>query len=105
MISGVLRLAPQLAAFASSLGVTTRLVTTVGHESAAALWAACAIEREMPLRQGLYVGDRRMGRPSTSRSTVVVLDRNKPSFGEAPLSEATILSVAAATPPNRSLLG
>jgi hypothetical protein len=90
-----LALAPQLAVFASSLGVTTRLVTAVGHESAATLWAATAIEREMPLREGLYVGDTADGKTVDLSIYVVVLDRNKPSFGEAPLSEATILSVAA----------
>jgi len=90
-----LALAPQLAVFASSLGVTTRLVTAVGHESAATLWAATAIEREMPLREGLYVGDTADGKSVDLSIYVVVLDRNKPSFGEAPLSEATILAVAA----------
>ena len=90
-----LALAPQLAAFASSLGVTTRLVTAVGHESAATLWAASAIDRDMPLRQGLYVGDMADGKTVDLSIYVVVLDRNKPTFGEAPVSEATILSVAA----------
>ena len=49
---------PQLAVFASSLGIVTRLVTAVGQERAPALWAACAAAREDAPRPGLYVGGR-----------------------------------------------
>ena len=41
-----LAIGPQLAAFAPLMGVATRLLTAAGHERAAALWAACAAERE-----------------------------------------------------------
>jgi capsular polysaccharide biosynthesis protein len=89
-----LAMAPQLAAFASSLGLTTRLVTAIGHESAAALWAASAIDRDVPLRQGLYLGDMPDGKMADFSIYAVVLDRRQPNLGEAPVSEATILSVA-----------
>ena len=95
VISGVLRLAPQLAAFASSLGVTTRLVTAVGHERAATLWAASAIEREMPLRQGLYVGDMADGKTVDLSIMSSFSTGGSPASARRLLSEATILSVAA----------
>jgi capsular polysaccharide biosynthesis protein len=40
-----LSVGPQLAVFASSLGIATRLVTATGHDKAATLWAACAADR------------------------------------------------------------
>ena len=57
---------PQLAAFASSLGITTHLVTAVGHDRAAPLWAACAADRHgltsaWPVRRrGTERGDDRL---------------------------------------------
>jgi capsular polysaccharide biosynthesis protein len=53
--SGGLAVGPQLAAFAASLGITTRLVVSVGHTSAAALWAACLADRASELRPGLLM--------------------------------------------------
>ena len=43
---------PQLAAFAASQGVATHLITAAGDERVAALWAACATERETPRTAG-----------------------------------------------------
>ncbi len=40
-----LAVAPQLAAFAASLGISTRFVVASGHDAAASLWAACSAER------------------------------------------------------------
>jgi hypothetical protein len=51
-----LALGPQLAAFAASLGIVTRLVPTVGHVRAPNLWAACAVDRDGAARPGLFVG-------------------------------------------------
>ncbi len=39
-----LAIGPQLAAFAASLGIATRLVPTVGHDRAPTLWA-CATDQ------------------------------------------------------------
>jgi capsular polysaccharide biosynthesis protein len=88
---------PQLAAYASSLGVRTHLVTALGHESAATLWAACITEHEGVPRPGLYVGN--VMDPTAIDLTIVlvVLDRKQPDLREAPTSAATILSVATGT--------
>lgn len=94
---GGLAIVPQLAAFASSLGLETHLATTAGHESAAALWAASAAERESPLRRGLYVGKLPDGQAIDLTITSVVLERSHPEFGDAPTHAATLLSVAAGT--------
>jgi hypothetical protein len=98
-----LAIGPQLAAFTSSLGITTRLVAAVGNESAAALWAASAIERKRPLRRGLYVGGVPEGVTIDLSINIVVLDRGKPGLLDAPVSEAIILSVAAGTTTEQEL--
>jgi capsular polysaccharide biosynthesis protein len=98
-----LAIGPQLAAFASSLGIMTRLVTAVGDEKAAALWAACAAEHEGQLRPGLYVGDVPNGQAIDLTITLVVADRRHPNLREAPASAATIVSVASATATEQEL--
>jgi hypothetical protein len=99
-----LAIGPQLAAFASSLGMTTRLMTAGGHEwVAAALWAACAAEYEAPLRPGLYIGDVPPGKAIDMTITLVLADRAHPNLAEVPASAATILSVAAATATQQEL--
>jgi capsular polysaccharide biosynthesis protein len=98
-----LAIGAQLAAFAASLGVTTRLVTGVGDEKAAALWAACAAEHEAQLRRGLYVGDTPDTQAIDMTITLVVADRRHPNLREAPASTATILSVASATATEQEL--
>jgi hypothetical protein len=50
-----LAVGPQLAAFAASLGLSTRFVVASGHDSAASLWAACSAERGSDLRPGLVL--------------------------------------------------
>ena len=98
-----LSIGPQLAAFASSLGIRTRLVTGVGHEwAAAALWAACAVEHKTTLRPDLYLADVPAEEAIDMTITLVVVDRAQPNLGEAP-SAATILSVAAATATEQEL--
>jgi capsular polysaccharide biosynthesis protein len=93
----------QLAAFAASLGIKTRLLTGVGDEGAAALWAACAASHDAPLRPGLYVGDEPNKEAIDLAITLVVADRRHPNLREAPASAATILSVAAASATEQEL--
>jgi capsular polysaccharide biosynthesis protein len=94
---------PQLAAFASSLGIATRLLTAEGHDRAPTLWAACAAERALLPRPGLYVADVLDGETADLTITLVVVDRSRPDLGDAPTTAATILAVAAATATEQEL--
>jgi capsular polysaccharide biosynthesis protein len=98
-----LAIAPQLAVFASSLGITTQLATAMSHESAAALWGASGLELVRTMRPGLYVGDVSDGTTIELAISVVVLDRLHPRLDEAPASEAAILSVAAGSATEQEL--
>ena len=100
--SGV-AIGPQLAAFAASLGIATRLVTAVGHDRAPTLWAACAADRAVPPRPGLFVGDAPADEAIDLTISLVVVDRRQPDLGDAPTTAATILSVAAATATEQEL--
>ena len=97
-----LAIGPQIAAFAASLGIATRLITAMGQERAAALWAACAADRPAP-RPNLYVGDPPDGEAIDLSITLVVVDRREPKLGDAPASAATILAVAAGTATEQEL--
>jgi hypothetical protein len=98
-----LAIGPQLAAFASSVGIRTQLLTAVSHEwNAAPLWAACAVEHDAPLRPGLYLGEVRPEEEIDMTVTLVVVDRTQPNLGEVP-NGATILSVAAGTATEQEL--
>jgi hypothetical protein len=88
---------PQLAAFAASQGIATHLVTTAGHEGAAALWAACAAEHDSAVRPDLYVGEAPDGAKIDLTIMLVVVDRKRPDLREVPLTAATILSIAPGT--------
>jgi hypothetical protein len=98
-----LALGPQLAAFAASLGIVTRLVPTVGHVRAPNLWAACAVDRDGAARPGLYVG----AMPSTDKVDLtiylVVVERMHPYLGDTPATEATLLAVGTATATDQEL--
>ena len=96
-------LGPQLAAFAASQGITTHLVLTAGHESVAALWAACAIEHDDAVRPGLYVGEVPDGAKIDMTVTLVVADRKQPELSDVPTSATTILSVASGTATEQEL--
>jgi hypothetical protein len=98
-----LAIGPQLAAFASSLGIATRIVTAVGHDRAATLWAACAAERSAQPRPGLVVGEVPDGDAIDLTITLVVVDRRQPDLRDAPTTAATVLSVAAATASEQEL--
>jgi hypothetical protein len=92
-----LAIGPQLAAFASSLGIITRLVPTVGHVRAPHLWAACTSEHKAPARQGLLVGDAPDGEKVDMTIFLVVVEQTQPYLGDTPATAATILSVGSAT--------
>jgi capsular polysaccharide biosynthesis protein len=94
---------PQLAAFASSLGIPTRLATAEGHDRAPTLWAACAAARALLPRPGLYAADVLDGETADLTITLVVVDRRRPDLGDAPTTAATILAVAAGTATEQEL--
>jgi len=52
---GGIAIGPQLAAFAASLGVTTRFVVSTGQDGVASLWAACSTDRSSGPRPGLQL--------------------------------------------------
>ena len=90
-----LAMGPQIAAFAASSGVTTRLVPGRSHESAAALFAACSPERAgEEVRPHLFLEPRK-GRPNADFTVVLaVIDRDNPDLSEVPRSEITVLAVS-----------
>jgi len=95
-----LAMAPQLAAYAASVGLRTVLVAAQRHESASALWAACS-QGTPEHRPGLQV-DTRVRNGSDADLTVVlaVVDRTKPELSELsrlPKSAVTILAVSSGT--------
>jgi hypothetical protein len=98
-----LAIGPQLAAFASSLDIATHLTAAAGQERAAELWAACAMERQEPLRPNLYVGRLPSGKAIDMSIALVVVDRRQPNLGEVPASAATILAIAAGTATEQEL--
>lgn len=75
-----LAIGPQLASFAASTGMRTRLVTAQTHDSGDRLWAACAgIPTEAQPRPGLTVDTRTGGRATGDLVVdVVVIDRVRP---------------------------
>jgi capsular polysaccharide biosynthesis protein len=98
-----LAIGPQLAAFASSLGLHTRLTTAPGQERAETLWAALAAEHDGVVRTGLYVGDAPDDEAIEMTVTLVVVDRKHPNLGGTLTSVATLLSVAAGTATEQEL--
>jgi hypothetical protein len=98
-----LSVGPQLAAFASSLGIATRMVTATGHDKAATLWAACAADRSSPLRPGLFIGEVPDGETIDLTIVLIVADRRQPDLGDPPTTAATVLAVAAATATEQEL--
>jgi capsular polysaccharide biosynthesis protein len=105
-ISGDIRglaIGPQLAAFAASLGIVTRLVPTIGHVRAPTLWAACGTEHESAVRPSLFVGDEPDGEKVDLTIFLVVVERMQPYLGDTPATAATLLSVAAATATEQDL--
>ncbi len=89
-----LAIGPQVAAYAASSGVRTALVTGQGHESAAALWAACGQVTD-EVRPGLLVETHPDESPEVELTVVMaVVDRRDPRFAGLPESSVTILAVS-----------
>jgi capsular polysaccharide biosynthesis protein len=97
-----LAVGPQLAAFASSLGISTRLVPTVGHDRAPTLWA-CATEATAPARPNLFLGNVPNGEEVDLTIYLVVAERRLPYLGDTPASAATVLAVAAGSATEQEL--
>lgn len=85
----------QMASYTASAGVRTRLVPAQRHESAAALWAACAGVEGDEVRPGLVVHNR-PGDDGPDALTVVlaVVDRRKPELVDLPRTAVTVLAVS-----------
>lgn len=97
--TAALALGPQLATYAASVGLRTRLVPHHGHDSAAALWAACArVHPEHELRGHLWVNrPLHEGEPDDLRVLMVVLDRTRPERPELPSGCVGVVAVSAGT--------
>lgn len=95
-----LAVGPQLASLAASTGTVTQLVTAQHHESANALWAACAsLPPEVQPRPGLWV-DARLGAQPTAELVVhlAVVDRRGVELHvHAAGCAATLLAVSSGT--------
>jgi capsular polysaccharide biosynthesis protein len=96
-------LGPQLAAFAASQGVATRLITGAGDEREAALWAACLTERETPIRPDLYVSEVPDGAKIDMTISLLVVDRKQPQLRDVGASASAILAVASGTATEQEL--
>jgi hypothetical protein len=91
-----LSVGPQLAAFAASLGVMTRLMTMVGNDSSAApLWSACAAERQSDPRPNLIIGEVRPGESAELTIVLAVVDRRHPVVGAWARAGNTVLAIGA----------
>ena len=98
--NAALAMGPQLATYAASVGLRTRLVPHHGHDSSAALWAACArLHPEHELRGHLWVNRplHEGGEPDDLRVLMVVLDRTSPERPELPSGCVGVVAVSAGT--------
>ena len=88
---------PQLATYAASVGLSTRLVPAQRHEDAAALWAACAsFEQGEESRPGLCVKtDPQESEQVDLDVVLVVADRHEPKLPEIPEGSVVIMSLSA----------
>jgi len=91
-----LAVGPQLASHAAALGLRTRLLAGQGHESSAALWAACSsLRRADEVRPRLRVDSRRRRSRDDLVVEMVVVDRRHPQFVGLDRNAVTLLSVSA----------
>lgn len=92
-----LAVAPQLASYAASAGLLTRLVTAQRHDCAAALWAACSQPAEdEEVRPGLAVGTDAGDEEDVELTVVLaVLDRRRPEIADLPDTSVTVLALSA----------
>lgn len=90
---------PQLSAYAASSGIETRLQAAMGHESAAALWAACsgcAGEDEVRARLTVEVGNR-VKKGSELTVALAVVDREHPVLTDLSRTSSAIVAVSSGT--------
>lgn len=91
-----LAVGPQLASYAASVGVRTRLHAAQRHESAAALWAAChRSSGQQEVRPGLFVdtGSTDVRKPELT-VVMAVLDRGDPVLSVSPDADRALLTVS-----------
>jgi capsular polysaccharide biosynthesis protein len=91
-----LAMGPQIASYAASIGIRTRLVPAQGHETTAPLWAACAgLLPDDEVRRGLVVGSPRDDERDIDLTLVLaVLDRSQPQLSDLPRTSKTVLAVS-----------
>ncbi|MGH3331183.1 MAG: Wzz/FepE/Etk N-terminal domain-containing protein, partial [Nocardioidaceae bacterium] len=91
-----LAMGPQIASYAASAGLRTRLVAAQRHESTAALWAACSqVSAGTEIRPGLLVGTGSSEQSEVDLTVVLaVVDRHKPELVDLPDTSVTILAVS-----------
>ena len=87
---------PQIASFAASAGVRTRLVMGRSHDSAAALFAACTPERAgEEIRPGMLLERRGRKQRVDFTVVVVVVDRDQPDLSHVQRTAVTVLGMSA----------
>lgn len=93
-----LALGPQLASYAASLGIATRLVTAQGHDTAAPLWAVCGVGvRAVEGRPHLVVSTPARDAHADLTVVLAVVDPRRPVLSELPSTEVTVLAVSSGT--------
>jgi hypothetical protein len=87
---------PQIASFAASAGIRTRLVMGRSHDSAAALFAACTPERAgEEIRPGMLLEGRGRKQKVDFTVVVVVVDRDEPDLSHVQRTAVTVLGLSA----------
>jgi len=96
--SQALAVGPQVASFGASTGLRTQLVPAQMHESANALWAACAaVPPHEQIRPGLAVDTRRhVNHKADLVVQLAVIDRQRPGL-HGGMTGVTLLAVTAGT--------
>ena len=90
-----LAVGPQIASFAASVGIRTRLVAGRSHESAAALFAACTPQRAgEEVRPNLLLDTRSKRDKADFTVVIAVVDRDDPDLSHVQRSAVTVLAVA-----------
>jgi capsular polysaccharide biosynthesis protein len=91
-----LAVGPQIAVHAADTGVRTQLVAAQGHDSAAALWAACAsVDGPVQRRPDLVVGvATELPRDAELTVVLAVVDRREPHLHDLPDTAATLFVVS-----------
>lgn len=90
-----LAIGPQLAGFAASIGIVTRLVASRENDSAASLWSAFTAERTSTPRPGLVLGQAHPDTLVDLTITLVVVDRRRPVIADPDSPSAMMLSLGA----------